>query len=172
MVDRKMIKVVSVELKPLGILIFEEDEFGLTGLSYGERLCENSSIEKTTFIKIAIDQVKAYLDGNRTVFDVPLHLNTGTVFQKEAWGILCDIPFGELMSYGELAKKCGHPKAVRAIGMAMHRNPFSIIWPCHRVVGGNYALGGYGGGIDKKSWLLQHEGWHLSQNGRLIKLLS
>lgn len=82
----------------------------------------------------------------------------GTAFQKNVWNELLAIPAGKTLSYGELAKRVAAPKAVRAVGSAVGRNPLSIIVPCHRVIGGNGSLTGYAGGLDKKRWLLAHEG--------------
>ena len=73
------------------------------------------------------------------------------------WAALCEIPYGETLSYGELARKLGNPKASRAVGLANGQNPISIIVPCHRVIGANGALTGYGGGVENKRWLLDHE---------------
>jgi methylated-DNA-[protein]-cysteine S-methyltransferase len=81
----------------------------------------------------------------------------GTVFQQRIWEALKAIPYGTTMSYGELAQQIGQPKASRAVGLANGRNPISIIVPCHRVIGANGKLTGYGGGIERKQWLLNHE---------------
>jgi len=82
---------------------------------------------------------------------------SGTDFQRRVWRGLCDIPYGATVSYGELARRVGNPKASRAVGLANGRNPVAIIVPCHRVIGANGGLTGYGGGLDRKLWLLQHE---------------
>jgi methylated-DNA-[protein]-cysteine S-methyltransferase len=87
---------------------------------------------------------------------VPLQMQ-GTVFQQRIWEALKAIPYGTTMSYGELAQQIGQPKASRAVGLANGRNPISIIVPCHRVIGANGKLTGYGGGIERKQWLLNHE---------------
>ncbi len=91
------------------------------------------------------------------VNDIPLSLS-GTEFQLDVWDALCDIPCGETRSYGDIAAAVGRPAAVRAVGMANNANPVGIIVPCHRVIGSNGSLTGYGGGLDKKAWLLAHEG--------------
>jgi methylated-DNA-[protein]-cysteine S-methyltransferase len=101
-------------------------------------------------------QLDEYFAGERTTFDVELDL-AGTPFQVEVWHALLDIPFGETISYGELARRIGRPAAVRAVGSANGRNPVSIIVPCHRVIGSNGTLTGYGWGTDNKRWLLDHE---------------
>ena len=82
----------------------------------------------------------------------------GTPFQKQVWAFLCSIPVGATTSYGAVAKALGNPNAMRAVGMANGRNPISIIVPCHRVIGADGSLTGYGGGLDRKRWLLRHEG--------------
>ena len=101
-------------------------------------------------------QLAAYFAGELTVFDLPLHLE-GTPFQVAVWTALTEIPYGETMGYGELAARVGRPTASRAVGAANGRNPISIIVPCHRVIGANGTLTGYGWGTDVKSWLLDHE---------------
>ena len=105
----------------------------------------------------AAAQLAEYFCGDRTSFDVPLDLR-GTEFQVAAWRALGDIPYGSTRSYGEQAALIGRPKAVRAIGQANGRNPVPIVLPCHRVIGANGSLVGFGGGLDTKTLLLQHEG--------------
>ncbi|AUH39709.1 methylated-DNA--[protein]-cysteine S-methyltransferase [Streptomyces sp. CMB-StM0423] len=104
----------------------------------------------------AAAQLAAYFAGERTDFDLPLHLS-GTPFQQRVWEQLRQIPYGETISYGELAERVGNPAASRAVGMANGRNPVGIVVPCHRVVGANGSLTGYGGGIDRKKQLLALE---------------
>jgi methylated-DNA-[protein]-cysteine S-methyltransferase len=84
----------------------------------------------------------------------------GTPFQQRVWQELCEIPYGETISYGELARRVGKPGSARAVGLANGRNPVAIIVPCHRVIGSNGKLTGYGGGLDRKAWLLDHEAGH------------
>ncbi|WDE11554.1 methylated-DNA--[protein]-cysteine S-methyltransferase [Thalassomonas haliotis] len=103
-------------------------------------------------------QLAEYFAGQRTAFDLPLDPK-GTVFQKSVWGCLQDIPFGGSLSYGEIADMLNNPKAVRAVGGANGRNPLTIIVPCHRVIGANGTLTGYAGGVERKLWLLKHEGF-------------
>ena len=102
-------------------------------------------------------QFTEYFAGQRTEFDLPLDCATGTEFQRLVWRALCDIPYGETISYGELARRIGQPAAVRAVGLANGRNPLSIVVPCHRVVGTGGKLTGYGGGLDRKRHLLDLE---------------
>lgn len=103
-----------------------------------------------------IDQLKAYFAGELKEFDLPMRLD-GTPFQRTVWEQLRRIPYGETRSYGELADALGNPKAPRAVGLANGRNPLGIIVPCHRVVGANGSLTGYGGGLDRKKRLLDFE---------------
>jgi methylated-DNA-[protein]-cysteine S-methyltransferase len=101
-------------------------------------------------------QLREYLAGDRTSFDVPLDLQ-GTEFQVDAWNALAKIPFGSTVSYAQQAASIGRPKATRAIGSANGRNPVVIVLPCHRVVGADGSLTGFGGGLHVKSWLLDLE---------------
>ena len=104
----------------------------------------------------AREQLDAYFDMRLTRFDLPLEPR-GTDFQRRVWDSLRAIPFGETISYAELARRIDKPKAVRAVGAANGRNPLMIIVPCHRVIGADGSLTGFGGGIDRKRWLLDHE---------------
>jgi len=104
----------------------------------------------------AITQLEEYFNGSRQEFDLPLDLR-GTEFQVAAWRALADIPYGHTASYGQQAASIGRPKAVRAIGGANGRNPVAIVLPCHRIVGADGSLTGFGGGIAVKKWLLDHE---------------
>jgi methylated-DNA-[protein]-cysteine S-methyltransferase len=101
-------------------------------------------------------QLTAYFAGELSEFDLPL-APEGTDFQKIVWKALLDIPFGGTESYGSLAKRINHDGAARAVGLANGHNPIGIVIPCHRVIGANGSLTGYGGGIERKQWLLQHE---------------
>ena len=108
-----------------------------------------------TIIK-SIEQIEAYFQGKRRKFDLPLEF-TGTEFQKQVWQQLQKIPYGMTASYKDIAARIGNPQASRAVGGANNRNPISIIVPCHRIIGANGDLVGYGGGIWRKEWLLNHE---------------
>ena len=105
----------------------------------------------------AIAQLSEYFAGTRRVFDLPLALE-GTAFQREVWSAISDVPFGETITYGELARRCRRPTAVRASGAATGRNPLTVIVPCHRIMGASGALTGYAGGLDRKRALLALEG--------------
>ena len=101
-------------------------------------------------------QLAEYFAGARRTFDVPLDL-VGTAFQRRVWQGLCSIPFGATISYATLADRIGSPKAMRAVGLANGRNPVSIVVPCHRVIGADGSMTGYGGGVDRKRFLLELE---------------
>ena len=104
-------------------------------------------------------QLEEYFTGRRRVFDLPIRMQ-GTEFQRRAWRSLMEIPYGETRSYGEQARCIGNPNASRAVGLANGRNPIPIVVPCHRVIGADGSLTGFGGGIERKRWLLAHEGLH------------
>jgi methylated-DNA-[protein]-cysteine S-methyltransferase len=112
--------------------------------------------DPTAFAEVA-DQLDAYWRGELTAFDVPMS-PAGTDFQKQVWAALQDIPYGTTVTYGQIADAIGKPRAVRAVGRANGSNPIAVIVPCHRVIGANGSLTGYGGGIDKKEKLLELEG--------------
>ncbi|MDV3349801.1 methylated-DNA--[protein]-cysteine S-methyltransferase [Leptolyngbyaceae cyanobacterium CCMR0082] len=107
--------------------------------------------------------IRHYLAGDLTAID-PIPVNPGgTKFQTKVWQALRSIPAGTVMSYGELARQLGNPAAVRAVGTTNGLNPISIVLPCHRVIGANGNLTGYAGGLDRKRWLLEHEGLDITQ---------
>jgi O-6-methylguanine DNA methyltransferase len=104
------------------------------------------------------DALKRYFDGDMTAFDaIPVTVR-GTPFQEQAWAALRTIPAGETRSYADMAAQIGRPKAVRAVGLANGQNPVPIMVPCHRVIGRDGSLTGFGGGLERKAWLLRHEG--------------
>ena len=111
---------------------------------------------RTPLTDLAFQQVTEYLNGQRRDFDFPYVLQ-GTEFQQRVWRALCAIPYGETRTYGEVAAAVGSPKAARAVGMANHRNPILIAVPCHRVIGADGRLVGYGSGLDMKEALLRLE---------------
>ncbi len=105
--------------------------------------------------------IEAYFAGELSAIEALATQTGGTAFQREVWAALRAIPAGETTSYGKLASTIGRPKAVRAVGLANGANPIALVVPCHRVIGANASLTGYGGGIERKRWLLEHEGVHL-----------
>lgn len=107
----------------------------------------------------AVAQLQAYFAGQRFDFDFARDA-VGTPFQHDVWNALCEIPLGETLSYGELARRLGRPSASRAVGAANGANPLPIVVPCHRVIGSNGNLTGFGGGLPTKRWLLDHERRH------------
>lgn len=107
-------------------------------------------------LKLAVEQLKSYFAGLLDHFDLPLAFR-GTEFQNKVWSELTKIPHGQTISYGELARRVGSPKASRAVGLANGKNPIAIIVPCHRVIGANGTLTGYGGGLPRKKKLLELE---------------
>jgi len=102
--------------------------------------------------------IRDYFSGNVAVIDTLPVKTTGTPFQRSVWQALRTIPHGTTITYAQLAARIGSPKAIRAAGLANGRNPISIVVPCHRVIGSNGTLTGYGGGLPRKKWLLEHEG--------------
>lgn len=125
---------------------------------------EPGEIRFCPVLRECIAQLGEYFDGERTDFDVPLDL-VGTPFRLSVWQELLRIPFGRTLSYGQLACRIGNPRASRAVGGANHHNPVAIIVPCHRVIGADGSLVGYGGGLDRKAWLLEHEWAVLRRTG-------
>jgi methylated-DNA-[protein]-cysteine S-methyltransferase len=115
-----------------------------------------ASRRPTPLLQRVAEQLEAYFTGELTQFDVPLLLQ-GTAFQQRVWQELREIPYGSTATYGEIAERLGSPGASRAVGLANNRNPVPIIVPCHRVVGADGALVGFGGGLPCKRWLLDHE---------------
>ena len=140
---------------PIGDLTLTEEEGALTGLYFG-RLSRPGEEGPTALLEETARQLREYFAGQRREFDLPLRLR-GTAFQMQVWKALQAIPYGEVRTYGEIARAIGKPKACRAVGMANHHNPISIIVPCHRVVGAGGSLTGYGGGLENKRFLLELE---------------
>ena len=116
----------------------------------------NDHLKETPLIRECFNQLKEYFQGTRREFTIPIEAE-GSEFQKKVWKALLDIPYGQTRTYKEIAIAIGNEKACRAVGMANNRNPISIIIPCHRVIGANGKLVGYGGGLDIKEKLLNIE---------------
>lgn len=116
----------------------------------------NVSKNQPDVLKKASQQLTEYLNGNRKVFDLPLDPD-GTDFQKRVWNMLLTIPYGKTLSYAQMAEKLGNPKVIRAAASANGKNPISIVIPCHRVIGSDGSLVGYGGGLENKQFLLELE---------------
>lgn len=141
---------------PIGRLAIACDENGITDVTAGSI---EGTEEKTPLIEKCAAQLDEYFAGKRFEFDITLSLG-GTPFQKSVWKALTAIPYGETRSYKDIAVSTGNPKACRAVGMANNRNRILIIIPCHRVIGSDGSLVGYGGGIHIKEQLLELEKLH------------
>ncbi|MFV8752950.1 methylated-DNA--[protein]-cysteine S-methyltransferase [Nannocystaceae bacterium ST9] len=159
---------VNVEARvasPIGTLRLIANASGLIGLYMPRHVREPAASELATdepcepshpVLRETAKQLAEYFAGTRQVFDLPLAAS-GTEFQRRVWQALCTIDFGRTWSYAELARAIDQPNASRAVGAANGRNPISIVVPCHRVIGSNGSLTGYGGGEWNKRWLLDHE---------------
>lgn len=145
---------------PMGDLWLGSNERGLTSVSFDppdDSVMGLRDAQTDAHLAQAIDELTEYFAGQRRVFTVSLAA-TGTPFQQQVWQALCQLPFGATASYRDIALAIDNAKAVRAVGAANGRNPIAIIVPCHRVIGANGTLTGYAGGLDRKQWLLAHEG--------------
>jgi methylated-DNA-[protein]-cysteine S-methyltransferase len=141
---------------PIGRLRLTAQDGALTGLWMEPFDEPEAAGRREPVLTVARRQLDAYFAGKLTDFDLPL-APAGTAFQTGVWQALQGVPYGTTISYAELAGRVGRPGHFRAVGSANGRNPISIIIPCHRVVGSNGSLTGYGGGIERKRWLLDHE---------------
>ena len=147
---------------PIGTILINYSEKGIEKLVFFEESEIPSDLESNEMsspfdiTSLVIQQLNEYFAGSRRAFDMPLDLQ-GTPFQKRVWQELLKIPFGTTITYKELALRLGDVKTIRAAGTANGANPVSIIVPCHRVIGSDGSLIGYGGGIWRKKWLLEHE---------------
>jgi methylated-DNA-[protein]-cysteine S-methyltransferase len=140
---------------PIGPLLLLSNGDALTGVYMAPHPFEADRCDDA-LLRPAREQLRAYFAGELIDFDLPLAAK-GSEFQRRVWQALRAIPFGVTVSYGEIARRISLPTASRAVGAANGRNPISIIVPCHRVIGANGTLTGYGGGLDRKRWLLGHE---------------
>lgn len=147
--------------------VFYESEIGKIGITENDgkitnvyitdnNLPEDVQLCETPLLKEAERQLESYFSGKLKEFNLPLE-PCGTAFMKQVWAALCEIPYGNTASYGDIAKKIGKPKAARAVGLANNRNPIPIIIPCHRVIGTDGSLTGYAGGLEMKKKLLDLE---------------
>lgn len=157
--DEKTMSYVDYLQTAIGTVEIRASEKGLTHVVFKDD--DKDLMPKTNGItKRSKQQLDEYFKGKRKQFDLPLDTK-GTEFQHSIWGRLLEIPFGHSSSYSELARQINNPKAVRAVGAANGRNPVSIVVPCHRVIGLNRSLTGYAWGLERKVWLLEHEGIEL-----------
>ncbi len=141
---------------PVGKLLLTGNGVALTGLDWNDAAPPAGAVEDAGPFAAVVAELEAYFAGELTAFTVPV-APRGTPFQTRVWAALVGIPHGTTISYGEQARRLGVPNASRAVGAANGRNPVSIVVPCHRVVGVNGALTGYGGGLGRKKWLLDFE---------------
>lgn len=141
---------------PLGVLTLVAHETALLRADFDRPATENAP--NHPILAKARQQLEQYFSKERTVFDIPLGLEDGTPFQRSIWQQLRPIPFGRTCSYGDIARAIDNPRAVRAVGGAVGRNPISIIVPCHRVIGSDGSLTGFSGGMHRKIALLELEG--------------
>ena len=148
---------------PIGPLLLIADEGGLVYVGLPRRgsaqAAPDDARHSPAKLRAARHQFEEYFAGTRHAFELPLQPH-GTPFQLEVWGALLAIPYGQTASYAQIAQRIGRPNAVRAAGAANGANPLSIVVPCHRVIGSNGDLIGYGGGLPAKRWLLTHERTH------------
>lgn len=145
---------------PVGGLRLASDGRGLIGLSmepWTGVAAPPGDAGIDAVLEQAVEQLSDYFAGARHDFDLA-RSPIGTAFQRTVWDELVQVPYGETVSYGELARRIGRPTAVRAVARANATNPVGIVVPCHRVIGSNGTLTGYAGGLDRKHWLLAHEG--------------
>lgn len=151
----------TVVSSPVGPLVLTADGGSLSGLRFGGpvpagRAPAGADDADEPVLAAAARQLAAYFAGDLTAFDLPLALS-GSPFELAVWRALTEIPYGEMCSYGEIAKVVGEPGGARAVGTANNRNPVAIVVPCHRVVGAGRTLVGYGGGLPRKRYLLELE---------------
>lgn len=139
---------------PFGSVTITANENAVTGMNFGE--AKTGEEKETQLIKKTCLQLLEYFEGRRKEFDLSLKPH-GTAFQIKVWNALCAIPYGETRSYKDIAAAVGNEKACRAVGMANNKNPIAIIIPCHRVIGADGSLVGYGGGLDIKERLITLE---------------
>ena len=144
----------AIYSSPVGLLNISGSDAGIRSILYGDFVKENDKVPDS--LVECIQQLDEYFNGRRKVFNLLLDAE-GTDFQLRIWELLKEIPFGKTLSYLELARISGDIKAVRAVGHANGQNKLNIVVPCHRVIGSNQKLVGYGGGLWRKEWLLKHE---------------
>lgn len=152
---------------PLGILLLTCSQEGLAGVWMGQRVPEKGQEDHPILSKARL-WLDGYFRGENPEVDFPL-MPGGTDFQRKVWELLLQIPYGQTRTYGEIAREMAaltgkERMSAQAVGQAVGKNPISILIPCHRVVGADGKLTGYAGGLDKKVWLLGHEGWQIKEN--------
>ncbi len=141
---------------PIGTLEIRATDKGISWVVFNDQPQTADNTSANAITEMAKQQLQEYFSGNRETFSVPLD-TTGTQFQHSVWKTLCEIEYGQVVAYQDIAVRLNNPKAVRAVGAANGKNPVSIIVPCHRIIGSNGKLTGYAGGLERKAWLLRHE---------------
>ena len=168
MLDLQILKQLPREtvwedmVSPLGLLTVLASDNGVHAIAFESDQTEQAKTNlpravNHPIIDTAVEQLAMYFDGKLKIFDLPLNLR-GTDFQKRVWKLLLEIPFGETRTYGDIALALGNTGASQAVGAANGKNPVAIVVPCHRVIGASGHLTGYAGGMEKKKFLLTHEG--------------
>ena len=168
MLDLQILKQLPQETvwenvsSPLGLLTVLASDDGVHAIAFESDRTEQAKINfpravNHLIINAAVEQLAMYFDGKLKIFDLPLDWR-GTNFQKRVWKLLLEIPFGETRTYGDIARALGNAGASQAVGAANGKNPVAIVVPCHRVIGTSGHLTGYAGGIERKRFLLTHEG--------------
>ena len=142
---------------PIGLLEIEGDDRHVRAVTFVDAPGDAGEVGANAVTEEAAAQLAAYFDGARRTFELPL-APEGTPFQRAVWAQLLQVPFGETATYRDIALALDNANGVRAVGAANGRNPIAVIVPCHRIVGSNGRLTGYGGGLWRKEWLLRHEG--------------
>lgn len=153
-----MKKYYIYDFDVIGELTITEENGFITNIDFDGTYEENKNaiLEESNLIKKAYSQLKEYFEGSRKKFDLPIK-PAGTAFQSSCWNEFIKIPYGETRSYKQIAESVGSPKACRAVGMAANRNPIGIVIPCHRILGADGSLVGFGGGLETKEHLLSLE---------------
>lgn len=142
---------------PLGYCTFSADSEHIHSISLRNTIPDHPKAENALTRACSL-QLNAYFSGNLKTFDLPLNTEAFTPFYQSVWRLLIGIPYGKTASYSDIALALNNPKAVRAVGLANGKNPFTIVIPCHRIIGKNNSITGYAHGVEKKRWLLEHEG--------------
>ncbi len=142
---------------PLGQIIIKGSDTGISSVLFNDEPVPDQSKLLSNCMTEAVEQLHEYFCHKRQIFKLALDLSQGTQFQQRVWQALLSVPWGETITYSQLACRISHPHAIRAVGSANSHNPFLIVLPCHRVIGTSGVLTGYAGGLLRKKWLLEHE---------------
>jgi methylated-DNA-[protein]-cysteine S-methyltransferase len=147
----------TVLATPIGGLGVAVDGDAVVGVSFGAVARPEEAPNPDATLELALRELREYFAGERLEFTVPIEVIRGSEFERAVWAEIAAIPYGETISYGAIAHAVGEPGGAQAVGTACHRNPLPIIVPCHRVIGSDGKLVGFGGGLHRKRWLLQLE---------------